>query len=68
MRGEMTALTDLRDLQFDLTGARVPAPRPIAIAMRRAVLVPALAVLGADQLGHFELHQLRGDRLDRLAD
>jgi hypothetical protein len=36
--------------------------------MRRAILRPALAALGADQLRHFELHQLRRERLDRLAD
>src|SRR3954465_11643977 len=36
--------------------------------MRRAILGPPLAELGADQLGHLELHQLRRDGLDRLAD
>jgi hypothetical protein len=36
--------------------------------VRRAVLGTALAALGADQLGHLELHQLRRDGLDRLAD
>ena len=36
--------------------------------MRRPILGPALAALGPDQLGHLELHQLRRDGLDRLAD
>jgi hypothetical protein len=35
--------------------------------MRRTILA-ALAVLGADQLGHFGLHQLLRDRPHRLAD
>ena len=65
---EVAALADLGDLQLDLPGARVPPPRPIAVAMRRPVLGPALAALGADQLGHLELHHLRRDGLDRLAD
>src|SRR3954451_13554482 len=51
---EVTALTDLRDLQLDLTGAGVPPPGPIAVAMRRTVL-GALPVSGADQLGHLGL-------------
>jgi hypothetical protein len=36
--------------------------------MRRPVRGPTLATLGADQLGHLELHHLRRDGLDRLAD
>jgi hypothetical protein len=36
--------------------------------MRRAILGPALAALGADQLRHLELHQLRRNGLDGLAD
>jgi hypothetical protein len=66
-RREVAALTDLRDLQLDLPGTRVPAPSPVAIAMRRTVL-GALPVGGADQLGHLGLHQLLRDRPDRLAD
>src|SRR5215212_7135125 len=65
---EIAALADLRDLQLDLTGPSVPAPRPVAVAMRRPVLRPALTALGPDQLGHLDLHHLRGDRPDRLAD
>ena len=65
---EVAALADLRDLQLDLARPRVPPPRPIAVAMRRAILGPALTVLGADQLGDLGLHQLARDRLHRLAD
>jgi hypothetical protein len=36
--------------------------------MRRPILRPALATVRADQLGHLELHHLRRDGLDRLAD
>src|SRR6185503_3876492 len=65
---EVAAPADLGDLQLDLTRPRVPPPRPIAVAMRRAILGPALTTPGADQLGDLELHQLRRDGLDRLAD
>jgi hypothetical protein len=65
---EVAALADLGNLQLDLTRARVPAPGAIAVAMRRAILGPALAALGPDQLRDLELHQLRRDRPDRLAD
>src|SRR3954467_14650326 len=44
---EVAALTDLRDLQLDLPGARVPAPGPIAVAMRRPILA-ALTMSGTD--------------------
>ena len=67
-RREVAALPDLGDLQLDLARPRVPAPRAITVAMRRAILGPALAALGADQLRHLELHHLRRDGLDRLAD
>jgi hypothetical protein len=36
--------------------------------MRRAILRPALATLGTDQLADLDLHQLLRDRPDRLAD
>ena len=35
---EVAALADLGDLQLDLARARVPAPGPIPVAMRRAIL------------------------------
>jgi hypothetical protein len=36
--------------------------------MRRTILRPALAELGANQPGHLGLHQLARHGLDRLAD
>jgi hypothetical protein len=66
-RREVAALPELGDLQLDLARARVPAPRTVAVAMRRAVLGP-LAALGTDQLGDLDLHQLPSHRPDRLAD
>src|SRR3954454_6171593 len=64
---EVAALPGLRDLQLDLTRARVPPPRPIAVAMRRTIL-GALTTLRADQLGHLRLHQLLRHQPHRLAD
>jgi hypothetical protein len=63
---EIRALTDLGDLQLDLARPGVPPPSPIAVAMRGPVL-GALTVLGADQLGDLDLHELPGQPLDRLA-
>src|SRR5204863_9835958 len=39
---EVAALPELGDLQLQLARPGVPAPRPIAVAMRRAILRPAL--------------------------
>jgi hypothetical protein len=48
---------------------RLADPTDLALAdPQRAILRPALTALGANQLGHLELHHLRRDRLDRLAD
>src|SRR3954468_14071811 len=66
-RREVAALTDLRDLQIDLTRPRIPPPWPIAIAMRHAILGPALTMGGADQLRHLRLHQLLRHQPHRLA-
>src|SRR3954471_3037217 len=64
---EVAALTDLRDLQLDLTRPGVPPPRPIAISMRRAILGP-LTMSSADELGDLGLHQFLSHRPHRLAD
>jgi hypothetical protein len=64
---EVAALPDLRDLQLDLTRPRVPPPRAIPVAMRRAVL-GALPVRGTDELADLGLHELLRDRPHRLAD
>src|SRR4051794_15843029 len=65
---EIAALAQLGDLQLDLPGSGVPAPSPVAVAMRRSIIGPALAQLGADQLCHLGLHELARDRLNRLTD
>jgi hypothetical protein len=65
--GEVAALTDLGDLQLDLTRPGVPPPGPIAVAMRRPI-VGALTMGGADQLGHLDLHQLLRHYPHRLTD
>src|SRR6187200_2045961 len=67
-RREIAPLPDLRDLQLDFARPGVPAPGPIAVAMRCPVRGSALAALSADQLGDLELHHLRRAGLDRLAD
>src|SRR4051794_7295338 len=54
---EVAALADLWDLQLDFTRARVPPPRPIAVAMRRPVR-SALTVRSTHQLGDLGLHEL----------
>src|SRR5437660_514306 len=64
---EVAALPQLRDLQLDLTGSRVPPPRAISVAVRRPILRPALAELRPDQLRHLRLHQLLDDPAHRLA-
>src|SRR6266545_543980 len=65
-RGEVAAAADLRDRELDLAGARVPAPGPVAVAMRQPLLA-ALPTLGTDQLRHLRLHQLLHDPKQRLA-
>ena len=47
---EVAALAQLGDLQLDLPRAGVPAPRSIPVAMRGAILGPALTMAGPDQL------------------
>ena len=63
--GEVAALAQLRDLQLDAAGARVPAPRPVAIAPGGAIRA-ALAVAGADLRGDLGLHHRLGEHRDRL--
>src|SRR6266511_4771676 len=65
-RGEVAAAADLRDRQLELAGARVPAPGPVAVAVRQAFLAPR-AALGTDQLGDLRLHQLLHNPTQRLA-
>ena len=64
--GEVAALAQLRDLQLDAAGARVPAPRPVAVTPGEARLA-ALAVAGAHLPGDLGLHHRLGQHRDRLA-
>ena len=66
-RREGAALTQLGDLQLDLPSPRVPAPGPIPVAMRSAILRPALTQLRADQLRNLGLHQLLSNPAHTLA-
>ena len=63
--GEVAALAQLRDLQLDAAGARVPAPWPVAIAPGEARLA-ALAVAGAHLRGDLGLHHRLGEHRDGL--
>jgi hypothetical protein len=64
---EVAALAQLGDLQVDLARARVPPPRPVPVAVRRAVIRAALAELCADLAGHLAFHQLHAHGLHRRA-
>src|SRR4051794_38307526 len=65
---QVAALAQLGDPQVYLTRPHAPAPRAIPVALRRAVLGPALTTASANQLGHLHFHHLRRDGLDGLAD
>ena len=64
---EVAAPAQLRDLELDHPGARVPLPAAIAVALGHPALRVALAAGGADQLRDLRLHQLSGDQPHRLA-
>ena len=63
--GEVAALAQLRDLQLDAAGARVPAPWPVAIAPGEARLA-ALAVASAHLRGDLGLHHRLSQHRDGL--
>ena len=63
---EVAPRAQLRDRQLDLARARLPRPRPIAIAMRDPVRRD-LPELGADLPGDLRLHQLGHHPRDALA-
>ena len=54
---EVAPRAQLRDRQLDLAGARLPRPRPIAVALRDPIRRD-LPELGPDLAGDLRLHQL----------
>ena len=64
---EVAAAAELRDRELELAGARVPAPRAVAVALRQPFLRGPLAAGGADLLGDLRLHQLLADPAQALA-
>jgi hypothetical protein len=64
-RWEIAAFTQLRDLQVDRTGARLPQPLSIAVATVQALRISLAVTCCAQVLGvHF--HHALGDVLDHL--
>ena len=63
---EVAALPELGDAQLDRAGARLPHPVAVAVALRQP-LRRALAIAGAGQALHLELHQPLGGKADHLA-
>jgi hypothetical protein len=63
---EVAALPELGDVQLDRPGAGLPDPVAIAVALRQPVR-RALAIAGAGQTLHLELHQPLGGKADHLA-
>jgi hypothetical protein len=64
---EVGAAAQLRNRQLELARAGVPAPCPVAVAVREALLGRPLAAGGTDQLRHLYLDQLLHDPGQRLA-
>ena len=63
---EVAALPQLGDAQLDRPGAGLPVPVAIAVALRQP-LGAALAIAGAGQALHLQLHQALGGKADHLA-
>ena len=63
--GEVAALPQLRDAQLDRAGARLPVALAIAVALGQP-LGALLAVAGAGQAAHLQLHQPLGGKADHL--
>ena len=63
---EVAALPELGDAQLHRPGAGLPDPVAIAVALRQPVRRP-LAIVGAGQALHLELHQALGGKADHLA-
>ena len=66
-RGKIAALPELGDPQRHRADARLPDPLPIAVALIDAA-GRALAVAGASELFHLQLHHAAGDEGDHLSE
>lgn len=64
--GEVGALAQLGDAQFDRVGASLPNPVAVAVALRQT-LGALLAIGGPGLAFHFHLHQTLGGKADHLA-
>jgi len=64
--GEIAALAQLRDPQFDGAGPGLPVAVAIAVALRQP-LRRLLAIAGAGQAADLQLHQPLGGEADHLA-
>jgi len=64
--GEVRALAQLRDAQFDRASPRLPVSVTVAVALDQS-LGALLAVGRAGQAAHFQLHQSLGCKTDHLA-
>jgi hypothetical protein len=64
--GEVRALAQLRDAQFDRAGPRLPVSVTVAVALDQS-LGALLAVGRAGQAAHLQLHQSLGCKTDHLA-
>jgi hypothetical protein len=63
---EVAAPPELGDAQLDGTGAGLPDPVTIAVTLHEPIR-RALAIAGAGQTLHLELHQALGGKADHLA-
>jgi hypothetical protein len=63
---EIASLPELGDVQIDRPGAGLPRPVAVPVALRQPV-PRALAIGGAGQALHLELHQPLGGKADHLA-
>ena len=63
---EVAALAQLGDAQLDRAGARLPVAVAVAVALGQP-LRALLAIAGAGQAAHLQLHQPLGGKADHLA-
>ena len=63
---EVAALPELGDAQLDRPGPRLPVPVAVAVALGQPIRA-LLAIAGAGQPPHLQLHQPLGGKADHLA-